>query len=128
MKTLVIDDSRAQRSVIVRTLRQAVPDVEVIEASNGLEGIDALNAGPLPDLILTDWHMPVMNGYEFLCEVRDRPEWRNVTLMMVTTEGEASQIVRALAAGAHEYLIKPFNEEALIEKLTLLGLGAGVAQ
>ena len=72
--------------------------------------------------------MPVMDGLELVTAVRANPEWRSVTLMMVTTESEQSQIVRALAAGAHEYLIKPFTPEAIAEKLELLGvLPLGVA-
>jgi len=66
--------------------------------------------------------MPVLDGLTFVTQVRARPQWRSVTLMMVTTESEHGQIVRALAAGAHEYLIKPFTPDALHEKLDLLGL------
>jgi len=66
--------------------------------------------------------MPVMTGFEFVVAARKRPEWRNVTLMMVTTEGEQDQIVRALAAGAHEYVLKPFTPEVIIAKLQFLGL------
>jgi two-component system chemotaxis response regulator CheY len=66
--------------------------------------------------------MPVMDGLEFVTAVRSRPELRGVTLMMVTTESEHGQIVRALAAGAHEYVIKPFTPDAIAEKLALLGL------
>jgi two-component system, chemotaxis family, chemotaxis protein CheY len=63
-----------------------------------------------------------MDGLTFITEVRKRPDWRSITLMMVTTESEQDRIVRALAAGAHEYLIKPFTGEAMLEKLDLLGL------
>ena len=66
--------------------------------------------------------MPVMDGLEFVQAVRANREWRDLTLMMVTTESEQGQIVRALAAGAHEYLIKPFTPDALMGKLDLLGL------
>jgi two-component system chemotaxis response regulator CheY len=66
--------------------------------------------------------MPVMNGLELVKAVRQRSEWRRIAIMMVTTENEQSQIVRALAAGAHEYLIKPFDESSLIDKLEILGL------
>jgi len=75
-----------------------------------------------PDLALVDWNMPEMNGLEFVTAVRADPKYRAMTLMMVTTEGEQSQIVRALAAGAHEYVIKPFTPDAIVEKLALLGL------
>jgi two-component system chemotaxis response regulator CheY len=63
-----------------------------------------------------------MDGYAFITEVRANPAWRDITLMMVTTESEQRQIVRALAAGAHEYVIKPFTPDAIVEKLELLGL------
>jgi two-component system chemotaxis response regulator CheY len=66
--------------------------------------------------------MPVMDGYTFVTRVRANPAWRNVTLMMVTTESEQGQIVKALAAGAHEYVIKPFTPDAIVDKLELLGL------
>jgi two-component system chemotaxis response regulator CheY len=63
-----------------------------------------------------------MDGLTFINHIRKHPQWRAITLMMVTTESEQDQIVRALAAGAHEYLIKPFTGEAMVEKLDLLGL------
>jgi two-component system chemotaxis response regulator CheY len=66
--------------------------------------------------------MPVMDGLQFVSAVRSNPAYRSVTLMMVTTESETSQIVRALAAGAHEYMIKPFTADAMRDKLALLGL------
>jgi two-component system chemotaxis response regulator CheY len=68
--------------------------------------------------------MPVMDGLTFIRAVRDRRDMRDVSLMMVTTESEQAQIVRALAAGAHEYVIKPFTDEVIAEKLALLGLVA----
>jgi two-component system chemotaxis response regulator CheY len=76
----------------------------------------------LPVLATIDWNMPVMDGLSFVQAARQRAEWRPITLMMVTTECEQSQIVRALAAGAHEYLIKPFAADAFVEKLDYLGL------
>jgi two-component system chemotaxis response regulator CheY len=81
-----------------------------------------MSAGEVPDLALIDWNMPVLDGLSFVTEVRSQKEWRGVTLMMVTTEGEHAQIVRALAAGAHEYVIKPFTPDAIMDKLQLLGL------
>jgi two-component system chemotaxis response regulator CheY len=71
--------------------------------------------------------MPVLDGLSFVTAVRANKEWRDITLMMVTTEGEHAQIVRALAAGAHEYVIKPFTPDAIEEKLQLLGLAAVTA-
>jgi two-component system chemotaxis response regulator CheY len=121
MKALVIDDSRAMRMI----LRRIVTDLgfEVAEAADGREALDLLQAGgELPALALVDWNMPVMNGLEFVKAVRAEPQWRSISLMMVTTESEHGQIVRALAAGAHEYVIKPFTADAIADKVALLGL------
>ena len=74
------------------------------------------------DLVLVDWNMPEMDGHEFLKRVRKDPQWAELRLMMVTTESELSQVTVALEAGADEYLMKPFDKEALLEKLILLGL------
>lgn len=121
MRALIIDDSRAMRRILGRILSDA--GFEVVEAGDGQEAIDVLEAqADLPVLACVDWNMPVMDGLTFITDVRRRPEWRSITLMMVTTESEQDRIVRALAAGAHEYLIKPFTGKAMIEKLDLLGL------
>jgi two-component system chemotaxis response regulator CheY len=120
MHALIIDDSRAMRSILRRVV--APLGFEVTEAADGQQALDHMQAGLQPHLCLIDWNMPVMDGYEFVTRVRERPEWRDVTLMMVTTESEHSQIVRALAAGAHEYVLKPFTPDAIRDKLDLLGL------
>ena len=121
---IVIDDSSAMRRILRRIVSQF--GFEVCEAANGREALDVLEASdPLPDLALIDWNMPEMNGLEFIHAVRQDPRYSRLTLLMVTTESEQSQIVRALAAGAHEYLIKPFTADAVAEKLELLGLTAG---
>lgn len=122
MRALVIDDSRTMRMVLARQLTQL--GFEVFEAGDGQQALDALEAcgADLPVLATVDWNMPVMDGLSFVQSVRTRPHWRAITLLMVTTEAEHGQIVRALAAGAHEYLIKPFSPDALVDKLDLLGL------
>jgi two-component system chemotaxis response regulator CheY len=121
MRALIVDDSRAMRRIVGRILNDA--GFEVLEAGEGQEAIDVLEAqAEVPELACVDWNMPVMDGLTFITQVRKRPVWRSITLMMVTTESEQDRIVRALAAGAHEYLIKPFTGEALLEKLDLLGL------
>jgi two-component system chemotaxis response regulator CheY len=125
MRAMIIDDSRAMRSILRRVVTGL--DFEASEAGNGREALDQLEAGVVPDVCLIDWNMPVMDGYTFITKVRENPAWRNITLMMVTTESEQSNIVRALAAGAHEYVIKPFTPDAIAEKLELLGLTAGGA-
>src|SRR3954453_4666279 len=118
---MVIDDSRAMRGILKRILLPL--GFEVREAGNGRDALDQLWTEDLhPQLALIDWNMPEMNGLEFVVAVRKQKHLRQMTLMMVTTESEHGQIVRALAAGAHEYVIKPFTAEAIIEKLAYLGL------
>jgi two-component system chemotaxis response regulator CheY len=126
MKAMIVDDSRAMRSMLRKILQENGFEV-VAEAENGRQGLDHLNRLGFIDLTLLDWNMPVMNGFELLCEVRKEPKWKDMRVMLVTTETEASQILRALDAGADEYLIKPFAKEALREKLNVMGLLEGGA-
>jgi two-component system chemotaxis response regulator CheY len=121
MLGIVIDDSRAMRRILRKFLEDL--DFEVLEAGHGQEALDVITAAKsVPQLALIDWNMPEMNGLEFVVEVRKNPAWRAMTLVMVTTESEHSQIVKALASGAHEYVIKPFTKDGMIDKLALLGL------
>jgi two-component system, chemotaxis family, chemotaxis protein CheY len=120
MRALILDDSRAMRMILRRIMHSA--GFEVAEAADGRQGLDVLAGGPLPDVALVDWNMPGIDGLGFVNAVRDNPDYRPMTLMMVTTESEHDQVVRALAAGAHEYIIKPFTADAIVDKLELLGL------
>ncbi len=72
--------------------------------------------------MLVDWNMPEMNGLELIRAVRANPARRHIPIVMVTTETEIAQVVRALAAGASEYVMKPFTKEVIAEKLDLLGI------
>ena len=120
MKALVIDDSKAMRMIIGKTLRQA--GLEVHEAGNGREALERLEEIGSADVILGDWNMPEMNGLDFVKAVRAHESHKTIPLIRVTTETEIEQMTKALEAGANEYLMKPFHKEALVEKLTLLGL------
>ncbi len=120
MRALVIDDSRAMRRIVEGILTGL--GYEVRQAGDGREALDVLDSGWLPDLATVDWNMPVTDGLQFVSAVRSNPAWRSLTIMMVTSESEQTQIVKALAAGAHEYLIKPFTADAIRDKLALLGL------
>jgi two-component system, chemotaxis family, chemotaxis protein CheY len=120
VRALVIDDSRAMRRIVSSIVGGF--GYEVRDAGHGREGLDVLNEGWIPDLVTVDWNMPVMDGLQFVAAVRSNPAWRSITLMMVTSESEHTQIVRALAAGAHEYVIKPFTADAIRDKLALLGM------
>ena len=120
MKALVIDDSKAMRSILSRMLQGL--GFEVLEASNGREGIERLQANGSVDLALVDWNMPEMNGLEFIRTVRAEQSYDGVLLMMVTTETEMENVVRALVAGANEYVMKPFTQEIILEKLQIFGM------
>ena len=119
MKALVVDDSRAMRTILKRALTGA--GFDVLEATDGQNALEQLKSvGPV-DLALVDWNMPVMTGYELICEVRAKPELNSMPIMMVTTESESEQVTKALEAGANEYMMKPFTEDTLREKLLMLG-------
>jgi two-component system chemotaxis response regulator CheY len=120
MQALVVDDSRAMRAILTRLLDGL--GFDVAQAGDGQEALEVLGGGVRPDVILVDWNMPVMDGLTFIKQCRAHDEYRDIVLMMVTTESEQAQIVRALAAGAHEYVIKPFTDDIIAEKLALLGL------
>jgi two-component system, chemotaxis family, chemotaxis protein CheY len=121
VRAIVVDDSRAMRLILRRIVGQL--GFDVIEAQDGQVALAMLrDLAEVPELALIDWNMPNMNGLELVSAVRADIRLREMTLVMVTTESEKSQIVRALAAGAHEYVIKPFTAGAMVEKLALLGL------
>src|SRR5438067_1060624 len=120
MQALIIDDSRAMRLILARMLSEA--GMEVAEADNGRSALDLLDAGLEPELMLVDWNMPVMTGIEFVAAVRAAPYDSTARILMITTETEVPKVVQALQAGADEYLMKPFTQEAVLGKLALLGI------
>lgn len=120
MQVLVIDDSRAVRTIIRNFLRGL--GFETIEAGNGQEGLERLEEFPEITLVLVDWNMPVMDGLEFIQTIRSQPALNHIRLVMVTTETESEQVARALAAGANEYVMKPFTKDVLAAKLSLLNI------
>jgi two-component system chemotaxis response regulator CheY len=117
---MVVDDSRAMRMILSRTLVES--GFEVLQAANGREALDRMERDGAFQLVMVDWNMPEMSGLEFIRAVRARPEFRTVRLFMVTTETEIEQMTRALDAGADEYLMKPFTPDSVRDKLRLLGL------
>lgn len=120
MRALIVDDSKAMRMILGKSLREI--GFEVIEAGDGQEALSRLNAGEQVQLMLIDWNMPVMNGYELVCAIRANAMLGDIRIMMVTTETSLDQVQKALTAGANEYLMKPFTKELLVEKLAILGL------
>lgn len=95
---------------------------DVAEAANGKEALAVLAASERPDLAVVDWNMPEMNGLDFIRALRTRREYDPVRVVMATTETEMTQVATALAAGANEYVMKPYPKDALRDKLVLLGL------
>lgn len=123
MKALLVDDSRAMRMILSRTLKEI--GFEVTEAGHGLEALERLNtAGPF-DLALVDWNMPEMDGLTFVTTVRTGQLATAMRIVMVTTESEADRVAAALAAGADEYVTKPFTKDALTSKLNIIGIPIG---
>lgn len=119
MRALIVDDSRFVRDYLRGLLEER--GVECDEAADGQAGLDRLrNDGPF-DLALVDWNMPVMGGLDMLKNLREEG-YADLKVMMVTTEADNDFILKALDAGADEYLMKPFDEEALQEKLCMMGL------
>lgn len=121
LRALVVDDSQATRSLLATMLDELGFDVE--EACDGADAIAVLRKSMRFDVLLVDWTMPKVDGVEFVHAVRHDPFYnQQVRLIMVTSVDEPNLIGKALAAGADEYLMKPFTKEMLADKLTLIGM------
>ncbi|MDR3423975.1 MAG: response regulator [Alphaproteobacteria bacterium] len=120
MKTcLIVDDSRVIRKV-ARQIFEAI-GYACEEAEDGRKALDACTA-KLPDFVLLDWNMPVLNGLEFLRALRLLPGGDKPNVVFCTTENDLSHIQEALGAGANEYIMKPFDADIIRGKLEQLGL------
>lgn len=124
MRAMIVDDSKTTRRILSRILK-AVGFDEVHEAGDGVAALDVLREVECPDLALIDWNMPEMNGYELVKIIRMRKDFDELPLMMVTTESEADRVIAALEAGANEYVMKPFTEDMIRDKLEILGIEVG---
>ncbi len=121
MKALIIDDSRAMRRILAGIV--ASLGYDSVEAANGQEALDILHQTGDFEFALVDWNMPVKNGLQFAKEVRADKRLCNLKMVMVTTETEVTQMVRALMAGIDEFVVKPFTVEILVQKLEMIGVG-----
>jgi two-component system, chemotaxis family, chemotaxis protein CheY len=119
MRALIVDDSSAMRAILKMILKKA--GFEVFEAGNGREALDILSSAGSVDLALVDWNMPEMNGFELVIAMRANHDHDKTRLVMVTTEADIDEVSKALAAGADEYIMKPFTREVVVEKLQMLG-------
>ena len=120
MRALVIDDDPAMLSIIASILNGLGYDVT--KASNGQEGMEGLSSSDIPDVVLVDWNMPVLNGLEFVKLVRKKPKFDGLPIIMVTTELEMSQLALTFDAGISEYIMKPFSPIMIQEKLQMVGV------
>jgi len=118
-KAMVIDDSRAIRMILAGILGEL--GYEVRQAINGKDALAQAEQNTDLSLFLVDWNMPEMNGLEFVQHVRKDARFAGVPVMMVTTETEINQVMKALEAGANEYVMKPFTKDMIEEKLRMLG-------
>lgn len=115
---LIVDDSRIVRAIARRMLGEL--GFASTEAADGRQAIDACTRS-MPDLILLDWNMPVMDGVAFLRSLRRMPRGNRPQVVFCTTENTPDRIRDAMAAGANEYIMKPYDKGTLESKLALLG-------
>jgi two-component system chemotaxis response regulator CheY len=115
MKILVVDDSSTMRRIIVNTLSR-LGYKDVVQAADGAEAWDALQANPDVGVVITDWNMPNMNGLELVKKIRAQDKYKAMPIIMVTTEGGKKEVI-ALKAGVNNYIVKPFTPQVLKEKL-----------
>ena len=125
MNALIIDDSKAMRRILSKIVAKL--GFDIVEAEDGQQGLDRLLETPDVEIVLVDWNMPVMNGLEFVQTVRAKEEYATQKIIMVTTETEPSQMVKALMAGVDEFCMKPFTAEILTEKMKLIGVSMPAA-
>jgi len=114
---MVVDDSRIMRNIVKNTFLELKIPCQFIEASNGVEALQQLSKQTI-DLILLDWNMPELSGFDFLKEVRGMDKYNNLPIVMVTSEAAKFNVIEALDAGATAYIIKPVTEKSLKEKIS----------
>lgn len=115
-KILSVDDSSIVRKIIRNTVE--VMNFELLEASDGIEALSIMEKDCSSIvMILLDWNMPGMNGFDFLKAVKLHPLFKQIPVIMITTESEKDNIIKAVQAGVSNYLLKPFKPEELTKKI-----------
>lgn len=121
VKILIVEDSPTMRQLVGFALKR-LPGAEIIEAADGVEGLKKINSNVF-DLIITDINMPVMDGLKLISLVRRDVNYRNIPIMIITTEGGAEDRERALALGADAYITKPIQAGQVLDTArSLLGI------
>ena len=116
MKFLVVDDSMTMRRIVLNSLK-GLGYSEFLEAADGKEAMDVLNADDSIEFVITDWNMPNVSGLELVKGIRSHAKYSNVPVLMVTTRGVKEDIMEALQAKVNNYVIKPFTPVILKEKI-----------
>jgi len=116
---LIVDDSKVIRMVAKKILQEL--DFETVEAEDGQVALD-LCKNQMPDAVLLDWNMPVMDGIDFLKNLRQLPGGDGPVVVFCTTENDVNHIQEAMEAGANEYIMKPFDGEIIQAKFAQVGL------
>jgi two-component system chemotaxis response regulator CheY len=111
-KILVVDDSRTVRQQLGGLLTEA--GYEVVQAADGVEGVETISSTPDLSLVICDVNMPKMNGVDMLTLVKQDPRNAKLQVLMLTTEGQPALITRAKEAGARGWIVKPFKQELLL--------------
>ncbi|MDR0496159.1 MAG: response regulator [Treponema sp.] len=118
MKTvLVVDDSRIMRNIVKNTFTELKIPCQFLEAENGQRAYQILETNKI-DLILLDWNMPEMDGMQFLKKVRTMPDYKELPIIMVTSESAKYNVVEALQNGATDYIVKPIHEKVFKDKIS----------
>lgn len=112
-KILTVDDSKTVRIIVKKAFKPY--DCDILEAANGVEGL-AIAAKDMPQLILLDVTMPVMDGVEMLTKLKSDPALKGIPVMMLTAEGGRDNVLKIAKIGVRDYIVKPFKEEVLVEK------------
>jgi two-component system chemotaxis response regulator CheY len=113
LRTLIVDDSSVMRKIVARALQQGGVIIgEIMEAANGSEALDILRREKV-DLVLSDINMPVMDGLEFVRQLRGVENAKGVPVVMITTEGSESNVMEAISCGARGYIRKPFTPDQM---------------
>lgn len=116
---LIVDDSKVIRMVAKKILQELT--FTTAEAEDGKQALDYCTSN-MPDAVLLDWNMPIMNGIDFLRELRKLPNGDHPVVVFCTTENDIEHIQEAITAGANEYIMKPFDSEILQAKFSQVGL------
>lgn len=127
MKILIAEDS----GLIRRGIAKIITDqgFKPIEAENGAEALAKLRKNDRDvAMVILDWNMPVMDGFEVLCKIRAQSDWAHIPILMATADGAEEDVIKAIKAGANSYLVKPFKPEEMAKQINELTKSKAVSK